>query len=118
MFLLCPLKNGLGLRAGHVEVLCRRVRRRVLAVREVEDDFSAQAMLFHPRAERRQRGRFPFCAALGAKGFQPVNVAAQLAQPEHVLQIDPEMSPTFREGGHVGRRNDDGRHVVKRANSE
>src|SRR5207249_10192820 len=38
---VCPLKDGLGLRSSHVEVLCRRVRRRVLAVREVEDDFSA-----------------------------------------------------------------------------
>ena len=87
-------------------------------MRDVEDDFSAQAMLFHPRAERRQRGRFPFGAALGAKGFQPVNVAAQLAQPKHVLQIDPEMPAAFGEGGHIGRRNDDGRHVVKRVNSE
>ena len=82
------------------------------------DGFSVQAMLLHPRTERGQRGGLPFHAALAAKGFQPVHLAAQLAQPQHVLEVNPEMPAALREGGHIGRRNDDGRHVVKWVNSE
>ena len=112
-----PFKNGLGFRPAHVQIIRRRFRRGCIAPREVENVLAAEAMLVHAPAKRGQRLGFLFRTAHGAKAFQPIHVATELTQPEHVLEVNPKMPTPFREGRHVVRRNDDGGHVVKRVNS-
>ena len=69
---------------------------------------AAQPILLHPRAEGGEGGGFLLAAALGVKCLQPVHIAAELAQPEDVLEVDPEMPSAFREGGDVVRPDNHG----------
>ena len=115
---VCPLKDGFGLVAGHVDVLRRRFGRGFVAAHEVKEDVPVQPKLFHPGAERGQRGSFFFRVARGAEAFEPVNLASQLPQAERVLQVHPEVPAAFGVIDDVEGCDDNGGHVAKRTNFE
>src|SRR5207247_8747808 len=82
-----------------VKVLSRRFWRGPIAVRNINDAITGQPVSFHPCPECGKRGGVRFGVTLGAEGLQPVHVATELAQPEGVLKVNPEMPSNFREGG-------------------
>src|SRR5207245_9260071 len=63
----------------------------------IKNQFPAQPEPLHSRAERIEQGLIERLITAAAETFQPVNVAAQLAQTLRVLHIDPEVPAAFRE---------------------
>ena len=106
------LKDRLRLGAAQAKVFPGQARSAIRPAVGVEDEFPAHSEPLHPRSKRRQRGFIRLVITAPAELFHPVNVAAQLAQAQRVLHVDPEVSPARGEVDHVERTNDHCGHSV------
>ena len=98
------LVQRFGFVAAHDQVFRGpRGREVILAIREIQGELATEPVGLRPRTKRCQRRRLPFRLALGAKAFQPIHVAPELAEAQDVLQVDPGVSAAVREVGDIER---------------
>src|SRR5437762_9638104 len=76
----------------------------------VQQRAALEPELLHPVLERRDEVRPPVRITDRTELLQPVDLAAQLPQPQSVLQIHPEMPAAVRETGDLVHRQDDSGH--------
>src|SRR5579863_4372700 len=78
-----------------------------LATGRVEDEALVQAVAADPLAKGGDARGVPPRVSRRSELFHPPDVAADLAQPLHVLHVNPEVTATLWVTHHVVRRDDD-----------